>query len=338
MAARRVASALLFVWLVLVAAVALASPVSPDAFPGANGKIAFVRASGDDEDPEHIWVMDNDGSNAVQITHGEVWDLRPRWSPDGTKILFERRHDPDGDAQLFVMDADGSNVTQLTSGAEAVEGTWSPDGTKIAYSTTPNPNTGEERALFVMDADGSNVTQLTFDNRNDAGPSWSPDGSLIAFSRIDPDSGDAEIFTVNADGTNPVQVTDSDGAAASYNPIWSPDGTQLVFTRMSGFFWVYRMDADGSDQVELAGPTADWASWSPDGTLITFVDFSDPDASGIWTMSPGGTGAEPLYTTGAVFAPSWQRLDEPEPPTSTTSPTTTSRPSDGERTAPRFTG
>ena len=52
----------------------------------------------------HIYVMNPDGSNVIQLTNG----ISPSWSPDGKQIAFVS--DRDGDPEIFLMDSDGSNV------------------------------------------------------------------------------------------------------------------------------------------------------------------------------------------------------------------------------------
>jgi Tol biopolymer transport system component len=67
-------------------------------FPGQNGKIAFERNG-------EIWVMNPDGSRQIDLnTEGSD----PDWSPDGTKIAFDR----DGNA-ILIMNADGSGERDI---------------------------------------------------------------------------------------------------------------------------------------------------------------------------------------------------------------------------------
>ena len=81
-------------------------------------------------------------------------------------------------------------------------------------------------------------------------PSWSPDGTKIVFSST-VDSALAQIWMVNADGTNLHRV----GASADQdmNPVWSPDGSLLYFVRYdeAGKGAIWRMGTDGSNAARL---------------------------------------------------------------------------------------
>jgi TolB protein len=107
----------------------------------------------------------------------------------------------------------------------------------------------------------------------DFAPAWSPDGAKIAF--VSQRDGNAEIYVMNADGTNPVRLTNDPGYDA--DPAWSPDGSKLAFTRgacdQNGCQGrIETMNVDGSGVVALTAGTADLQpAWSPDGTKIVFA-------------------------------------------------------------------
>src|SRR5919199_618766 len=90
------------------------------AFPGINGKIAFVsdrndpNAGTEDSRACEIFVMDPNGSNPTNLTNDTTkCDESPTFSPDGSKIAFNTNPDGNG-AEIYVMDANGSNRTRLT--------------------------------------------------------------------------------------------------------------------------------------------------------------------------------------------------------------------------------
>ena len=86
-------------FVVLIAAFVL--PASAQAtFPGANGKIAFVRG-GD------IWTMNPDGTSQVNVTNDAPAQSNPSWSADGNKIAFDQVDNPGG-VHVWSMFADGT--------------------------------------------------------------------------------------------------------------------------------------------------------------------------------------------------------------------------------------
>ena len=226
--------------------------------------IAFRRGNHGDHSSE-IYVMDADGSNAVNLTNNAARDDQPAWSPDGSKIAFGS--DRNGNREIHVMNADGSDHFNLTTTPTISEfrPAWSPDGSKIAFGAR---SFGTNSEIYVMDADGSNRVRLTNNPADDSGPAWSPDGSRIAFTSLR--DGNREIHVMNADGSGrPVNLTNNE--VSDDSPAWSPDGSRIVFKRTctsslncptspSG---LYVMDADGSNVVRFTNDAEDhWPTWA----------------------------------------------------------------------------
>ena len=121
----------------------------------------------------------------------------------------------------------------------------------------------------------------------DGSPSWSPDGSRIVFySERD---GNAEIYVMDADGGNPVRLTDH--PADEGYPAFSPDGSKISFdSDRDGNFEIYVMDAGGGNVRRLTYSSARdvSAAWSPDGAWIAFMS----DRTGrfeVWVMNADGS-------------------------------------------------
>jgi TolB protein len=113
------------------------------------------------DDNWHIYAMDKNGSNFVQLTfgNGSESEISPAWSPDGSRIAYTGVLGTRAD--IYVMNVDGTNIVKLTNGpANSFLPVWSPESRRIAFvSAAVGDNKNEN--IYVMNADGSNVVQLT---------------------------------------------------------------------------------------------------------------------------------------------------------------------------------
>ena len=152
----------------------------------------------------------------------------------------------------------------------------------------------EDRVVFA-DAGVENwsletqfLLNLTNQPTSDGGsPTWSPDGSKIAF--ISDRDGNFEIYTMDADGTNLVRLTDHPAFDAF--PSWSPDGSKIAFiSDRDDNDEIYVMSADGTNPVNLTnnGEVDDLPSWSPDGAKIAFYSHRDGNNE-IYVMAADGS-------------------------------------------------
>ena len=155
----------------------------------------------------------------------------------------------------------------------------------IVYRSTSNARQG----LYLMRPDGSDAHAIAPGLTREAdGPDWSPDGQRIGFELA---TGDDifEIWTLNADGTDPRKLLACDGAPCIQVgvPAWSPDGTKMAYGRLTNPTGLGRDDhltievmdlTTRQSRVIASAPAADTeaveyvnARWSPDGTQVVFV-------------------------------------------------------------------
>jgi probable HAF family extracellular repeat protein len=189
-------------------------------------RIAYVWSIGE---VALIYVMNSDGTDQSPLTSGPA-DSTPSWSPDGMRILFSRDltwPDSPSNHQIFVMKADGTSVQRLTwNNACEYYPSWSPDGSKIVFHSNRNGNLWRDQIFvgdFIIDANGEpellNQTNITNNSYRNAFPRWSPDGSCIVFQRASYGSPLFDIWVMDADGANAIQLTNTPGIADVY-PDW----------------------------------------------------------------------------------------------------------------------
>jgi Tol biopolymer transport system component len=184
----------------------------------------------DEDGNAQVFVMDADGSNAEQLTHGEggVGDYGGfDWSPDGSMIAYER--DTADGPQIFTVHVRGSaaehgistRVTNAPRGAVSPGG-WAPDGGSIIFSTINTA--GNHYTAQSLDLTTGQTRLIVPDGST---PELSPDGAWIAFnSWLKPDPL-VRLMLANSDGSDRrviARLSGDDGYEQ-----WSPDSTKIAF-------------------------------------------------------------------------------------------------------------
>ncbi len=214
-----------------------------------------------------IYSVAPDGSDLQRLTHDFEFDGLPAWSPDSSSVVFARGEPASSD--LYRVGAGGTDLLQLTDfdGYEHSP-TYSPAGDRIAFvwGREDVNHFGADGRLWAVGTDGSDPKMLL--DLNVGYPAWSPAGRLIALELRDTkqigildtatgavtelvegfvpkwspdgtrltfiaDHGHGlDVFVINSDGTNLVQLTDDPDFDTF--PIWSPDGDSILFLSRPG--------------------------------------------------------------------------------------------------------
>jgi len=117
-----------------------------------------------------IATLGIDGSLFTMLCPG----IRPKWSPDGTKLVFYREAGEFN--HVFTIELATGQVTQLTEGKHNnLFPCWSPDGGWIAFISDRDE---ERRHLYVMSNNGSSVTRYTSGKTDELTPAWASDGYI----------------------------------------------------------------------------------------------------------------------------------------------------------------
>ena len=176
----------------------------------ASGRVAFGTSR---DGNAEIYTMRATGDDLVRITEHPKNDTHPKWSPDGTDLVF--LSDRDGKNAVWWTE-DGAAPRPLREpqpGRFDMDMTWAPDGRRLAIVVQTSP--GELRIEIVDVATGA--TTGTLDGPGaDEQPVWSPDGAWIAYS-AHPEQ-DGEISLATPDGKTRRRMTTRPGA--DWLPRW----------------------------------------------------------------------------------------------------------------------
>ena len=192
---------------------------SPDGrMLAVDSAFGFTNANGDFSVKDvSIWIVNVDGTGLREVTNNPLGssfeDHRPVWSPDGKHLAFARTDDSRNPVRkaIFMVAIDGTDLVQVTPWKlDANEPDWSPDGARIAFSSPGEAlQPGREQNIFTIHPDGTGLIQLTahLEAAPDGAqgtfdPSWSPDGMRLIFTHIPSFDGPADLYVMNADGSD----------------------------------------------------------------------------------------------------------------------------------------
>ncbi len=222
--------------------------------------------------------------------------IRFLWMPDGENIVATARASDEGVSQIWLLGATDGKVRRLTNDLEDYY--WlslSADGKKLVT----RQQIIVSHLWLLPDGDLKNARQMTFGERNHdgiRGLAWMKDGKII-FSAVTDTI--ADLYAINADGTNRVRLTANDGQGDTY-PTATADGLNIVFTSHRGGDGrrIWRMNADGRDQKQItfgekAKESAYSAAVSPDGKEVYFIK-TGASPSAIWKVSIEGGEPQPV--------------------------------------------
>jgi Tol biopolymer transport system component len=282
-----------------------------EAYFSFDGKQLIFQSKRDGRGCDQIYRMNADGSNVRMVSNGEGRTTCSYFSKNGKQIIYASTHlgskdcppNPDfskgyvwaiyPEYDIFTAQPGGSKIKQLTktNGYDA-EATVSPDGKKIIFTSMRDGDLD----LYSMDKNGKNIKRLTDHLGYDGGAFFSPDSKQIVYRAFHPKTPEQiarykqrlsenlieptvfELWTMNADGSNKLQITNL--GTASFAPFFTPDGKRIIFCTnyfaadaRKRNFDLALINADGSnlERVTFEETFDGFPMFSPDGKKLVFA-------------------------------------------------------------------
>ena len=181
-----------------------------------------------------LYTLPVEGGTATPLLIGPAFESQPRYSPDGTEVVFVS--DRSGGQNLWVLSTDGSDTTQITRGNENLYTSpeWSPDGEYLIASRTFSPLGGAAKPWLFHRDGGSGIALIDEPEQLKAiGAAFDPTGRYIYLAQGTRDWTYDAAFPkyqlVRYDRQTGRSPTVTGRYGSGFRPAVSPDGTTLVY-------------------------------------------------------------------------------------------------------------
>ena len=171
-----------------------------------------------------LWIVPADGGSATRISHSALPARYPRWSPDGSRLVFQA--DARQQTQIQMIDV-ATGETEILSTAQFVDQqpAWHPSGERIVFSSERG-DTGFD--LWELDLETRISWRITSQPGDETAPAWSGNGRHLAY--IHRHGGRWALVIRRFGEPDKILVESADPLFA---PSWRPDGSLLTYLQQS---------------------------------------------------------------------------------------------------------
>jgi Tol biopolymer transport system component len=256
--------------------------------------------------PRRIWAVDALGYNPQQLTSDSsegISHVRPRWSPDGSRVVFQSIDRTKFDIRVFDLTT-GRSTWVTNDAVQDLNPVWSPSGGFIYFSSYRGGGINIWRVAISRDGTPAGAyQQLTIGAGQDVEIASSHNGKRLAFAILKQNA-DIWRLPVSPDTGQPtgppqevIKTTREESRGA-----WSTDGSMIAFNSdRTGEMniWLHALKSRRTWQL-TKGPGGDFqANWSPDGKRIVFFS-SRAGSADIWCVEVDSGELKRLTKTDSV--------------------------------------
>jgi Tol biopolymer transport system component len=248
-----------------------------------DGKLIACGAGGTDATGSYqnvVGVQLEDGSERALTKQRWNGVYQVGWLSDGTGLAIIAEESPHSQSQLWHVSYPGGEAQKITNDLNRY---ISVSLTADARTLVVTQQNHTSNIWLAPKGDVSRARQLTSGTLDGFwGLTWTPDGKIVYRSLA---SGTADLWLMNADGSNQRQLTHEGYNSA---PIVSSDGQNIFFmSYQSGMNNVWRMDINGGNKKQLTRSGGSFPFLSPDGRWVFYL-LIDPAKPLTWKVPVDG--------------------------------------------------
>jgi Tol biopolymer transport system component len=233
--------------------------------PDGSSLIINGNESANSEPGMQVWRVPLAGGEARRITSDLNNYFSISLSADGNTLIALQWQATTG---LWIAPVENpSAATPVTAGTldreDVYHGVSVAPGGRLIYVSARSG----KKDLWSVNPDGTGLKQLTDASHKDLTPVVSPDGRYIVFQSFRNGSSGFNIWRVDADGSNPTQLTHG---IYDSEPTFSPDGQWVVYVAREDEPKLRRVSISGGQPVSLTEEFSQHPAFSPDGKLLVY--------------------------------------------------------------------
>ncbi len=254
-------------------------------------------------DIDHIYSINEDGTDNLQHTNFENQSWWPVWAMKGLKIIFFNLSDYD----LYSINFDGKDLKNLTNNsAQNIRPSMSPNGEFVVFQMAENGFSD----ICIIDINGNHFKNLTLGrNGSNIGPLWSPTGDKILYSVFTVIDGSVNLYVMNSDGLETNKITNF--GITDLNYCWTPDGEQIVYVNENNRLRI--INSNGTNDLLIGDTTkiARYPNCSASDSKV-LIGYKGEIEDEIWTFNSDGTDPKKITDvfrlTQPVFSPDGKKI------------------------------
>jgi eukaryotic-like serine/threonine-protein kinase len=188
------------------------------------------------------------------------------WLTDGKGLVVLASDQETTNRQFWHLSFPGGEVRKLTSDLSSYEGVSLTADSSALITVQADPSLNIWVAPQGETGRATSITSGTGKDEGRSGLAWTADGKVVYYSNV---SGQADLWIMDADGSNQKQLTFN--AGSNFSPVVSSDGRYIVFiSTRTGSPSIWRIDITGDNAKQITTDSPSYPHLALDGNWVIY--------------------------------------------------------------------